>query len=186
MVWKKSRHHLLKNVQICVQLILLAVYLNIHPLKQSVNFTRIVIQIHVFLLMILFFVKAVSAYIIYIIFSLKDKYFEFCSTLLIFAYLILAVICRVPGECTNATFLAVIPAYDLSHCMKICQVYEGCYYGTFNNLKKLCLLYETCSRAHVKTAPCPDCLTSSLDCYGQESGECKFYMYTMTPMAAPI
>ena len=92
-------------------------------------------------------------------------------------YVILASICRVQGECTNATFLAAIPGYGLSHCLKMCNTYDGCYYATFNDMKKICLLYETCSRAHVKTAPCPHCITSSIWCLESEaSGECKLYL----------
>ena len=87
--------------------------------------------------------------------------------------MILALICRVSGECTNATYLTAIPGYDLSHCMTICWSYDGCFYTTFNRHVKLCQLYETCSRAHVETALCPDCLTSSFQCHDKPSSEYK-------------
>ena len=97
------------------------------------------------------------------------------------SYSILGFICRVQGECNNATFLAAIPSYDLSHCLSICNVYHGCYYGSYNYKKKICLLYETCSRAHIKTEPCAHCITSSIGCLGSEvPGEYNLYrMYSV-------
>ena len=73
-------------------------------------------------------------------------------------------ICGEPGECVDSIFLGSVPAHDSVDCLKKCQSYTGCIYGTFRpeNNVNLCLLFQTCTR--LETTLCPNCLTSHFLC----------------------
>ena len=70
-----------------------------------------------------------------------------------------------PGECVDSIYLGSVPAIDSGDCVKKCQSYNGCMYGTFrpddSNLN-MCLLFQTCTR--LETGLCPNCLTSHYFC----------------------
>ena len=73
-------------------------------------------------------------------------------------------ICEEPGECVDSVFLGSLPANDSMDCLKKCQSYKGCGYGTFrpDSNMNLCLLFQTCTR--LETELCPNCLTSHFMC----------------------
>ena len=70
-------------------------------------------------------------------------------------------ICEEPGECVDSIFLGHLPAKDSVDCMKKCQMYNNCNFGTFTSDYN-CLLFQTCTR--LETMLCPSCLTSSTGC----------------------
>ena len=73
-------------------------------------------------------------------------------------------ICEEPGECVDSVFLGSLPANDSMDCLKKCQSYKGCGYGTFrpDSNVNLCLLFQTCTR--LETDLCPNCQTSHFLC----------------------
>ena len=72
--------------------------------------------------------------------------------------------CEAPGECNDSVYLGSLPANDSMDCLKKCQSYKGCSYGTFRpaSTVNLCLLFQTCTR--LETDLCPNCLTSHSLC----------------------
>ena len=81
-------------------------------------------------------------------------------TILIFI-VVSSQICEEPGECVDSIFLGHLPAKDSVDCMKKCQMYNNCNFGTFTSDYN-CLLFQTCTR--LETMLCPNCLTSSTGC----------------------